>query len=54
MEIGKFSITAITVITEAIPKVGYILSYKCGKNEFAGKRYNASNRQRSFVTIKAV
>jgi hypothetical protein len=43
LEIGKFSITAITAITEAIPKVGYILSYKCGKTEFPGKRYNASN-----------
>jgi hypothetical protein len=40
METRKFSITAIT---EVIPKVGYILSYSCGKNEFPGKRYNASN-----------
>jgi hypothetical protein len=46
MEIGKFSITAITAITEAIPKVGYIFSYSCGKNEFPGKRYNASTLSR--------
>ncbi len=40
METGKFSITAIT---EVIHKVGYILPYSCDKNEFPGKRYNASN-----------
>jgi hypothetical protein len=49
LEIGKFSITAITAITELIPKVGYLLPYSCSKNEFPGKRYNASNH--SFVFL---
>ncbi len=40
-------ITAMTVIMAIMAvkaKVRYVLSYGGGKNEFPGKRYNASNQ----------